>query len=267
MPFFEKGITNLQISMHLAGNDIMPTMNYHDAYEIYILEAGDRSFMVEDKLISMKPCDVLLLKKNEIHCTISGTFVRSRIEFTDEYLLKYFSAHGLELVTECFAKSIIRIRESDFTLLLSLLEKLSENTDDVLTLTHIFIILKNNMSRSTYGLQNINSKIADIVDYITENYRSIDNLDMIANKFYINKHYLCNLFKECTGTTIIKYINILKIQASFEFIASQSLTIAEIAEKSGFNSIQYFSQTFKSVTGVSPLKYRQKIMADIQKKQ
>ncbi len=77
----------------------------------------------------------------------------------------------------------------------------------------------------------------------------------VADKFYISKQYLCNLFKEYTNISIIKYINILKIHSSIELLSENSLTMAEVAEKSGFNSLSNFSKTFKNVTGVSPLKY------------
>ncbi len=258
---FRDYFEGLQISIHSAGNYKMPNMHYHDAYEIYILEDGDRSYVVEDRLLHLRPRDVLLIKPDKIHCTAGGTFVRTLVTFTDKYLYRFYNENGINSITKCFEKDIIRVRESDFEMLLFLVKKLYDDENDILAFSHLLSILENNMSRSTYDLKNTGSKISDIVDYITENYKTIDNLDMMADKFYISKQYLCNLFKECTGTSIIKYINILKIHSSIEMLAAGKLSMAEIAEKSGFKSLSNFSKTFKSVTGMSPLKYSKTALA------
>ncbi len=249
-------IRNFKISLHSDGNFKMPGMHYHNAYEIYILENGERFYMLEEKLICLKPRDVLLIRRNEIHCTIGGTYRKSAIEFTESYLQKFFTPFGINLATKCFEKTIIRVRESDFPKLLSTMEKLAENNEDMLALVQLFNILENNMSRKNYDLQDTSAMAANIVDYITDNYKTIESLNEIANNFYISKQHLCNLFKQYTGTTVIKYINVLKVHASFEHLFKKGLSISEVAEKSGFCNAQYYSQTFKSVTGVSPLNYR-----------
>ncbi len=252
---FRETINGLNIVTHYKGSRIMPDMHYHNAYEIFIVEEGDRSCVVEDKLVYLRPRDVILIKPDVIHCAVGGKYICTAIEISEEYLRKFFSELGIEQITKCFDKSIIRVRSGDFETLLALCEKLAAARNDISTLVQMLSLLEGNMSRETYDLQNTGSMASDIVDYITENFKTIDNLDMVAEKFYISKQYLCNLFKEHTGTSIIKYINILKIHASFELISSKNLTMAEVAEKSGFSSLSYFSKTFKSVTGVSPLKY------------
>ncbi len=252
---YKEHIEGLEILLHRAGNYTMPGMHYHDSFEIVILEDGDRSYMLEDQLIYLKPRDVLLIKRNELHCSVGGTYKSSNLTFEKKHLLKFLSEHGVDVLTKCFEKTVIRVREKDFGLLISLMERLYANKDDFFSLVGVLNILESNMTRKTYDLQNINHKVADIVDYITENYMSIDNLDAIADKFYISKQYLCNLFKEYTGTSVTKYINMLKIHASFELITQKELTLTEIAEKCGYSSLSYFSKQFKSITGVSPLNY------------
>lgn len=251
---FREYIEGINVLVHQPDNKIMPDMHYHNAYEIYIAEA-DRTYIVENKLIYLKPRDVILLKPDVIHCVVSDTQMYSLVELSEEYLHKFFSDYAIQLITDCFEKTIIRVRESDFGALLSLAEKLRDNNDDVFSLIQLLLLLKNNMSRSTYNSSDTGSLAANIVDYITENYKSIDNLDDTANKFHISKQYLCNLFKEQTGTSIKKYINILKVHASLELLLKKNLSMGEIAEKSGFSSLANFSKTFKSVIGMSPLKY------------
>ncbi len=258
----KENIEGLQISLHKVGTYKMPSMHYHDAFEIYILENGDRSYLLEEGLIYLRPRDVLLIKRNQLHCTIGGTYVSSTLTFGQKYLFNFFTKKGIKEITKCFDKTIIRVRESEFDILISLLEKLKENKNDVLTFTRLLGILENNMSRKTFDLKSTSQLAAEIIDYVTENYKTIDNLATLAKYFHISIQHLCKMFKKHTNTTVIKYINILKINASCEYLSHKELTIAEVAKKSGFSNLQYFSNTFKSVTGVSPLNYRKNIISN-----
>ncbi len=251
---FREYIDGINVLVHHKDNFIMPEMHFHSAYEIYIAEA-DRTFMVEDKLIYLKPRDVLLLKPDVIHCTVSETSNFSLIETPESYLEKFFTEDAILVFTECFEKSVVRVRLSDFEILLSLVEKLNENNNDIFSLVEVLRILKDNMSRKNYVSNDKFSLASNIVDYITENYKSIENLDDIAKKFHISKQYLCNLFKEQTGTSIKKYINILKIHASLELLSNKKLSMEDIAKQSGYSSLANFSKTFKAIIGTSPLKY------------
>ncbi len=250
------GPRQFKIFLHVDGNHKMPAMHYHDAYEIYILEDGERFYMIEDKLVCLRARDILLIKPNVIHCTIGGTYRKSTIEFTNDYLRKFFTDYGMELATKCFEKSVIRVREKDFPQVLSMMERLLANNDDMSAFISLFMLLENNISRKTHDFHDTANLATNIVDYITAYYDDIDNLEEIANHFYISKQRLCHLFKQHTGTTIVKYINVLKVHASFEYLFNTDLSISEIAEKSGFCNVQYFSQVFKSIAGVSPLVYR-----------
>lgn len=250
-----ENIIKPNVILHQKNDIAMSDLHYHTAYEIYIAES-DRTFLVTEQLIHLKERDVLLLKPDVIHCAVSGALLYSLIELPDSYFNKFFTDYGTELITACFEKNVIRVRESDFKLLLSCAEKICENNDDMLALTQLLLILKNNMERKRYDEANSNSLASNIVDFITENYKTIDDLDVIVNTFYISKGYLCSLFKEHTGTSIKKYINLLKIQSSLELICQMNLSMEEVAQKSGFSTLTNFSKTFKIIMGIPPLKYR-----------
>ena len=248
-------IVNPIVWCHKKSSRIMSEMHYHSAYEIHISES-ERMYLVYDQLIHLKERDVLLIKPDALHRTFSKTPLFSQLELPITFLEKYFTKEGIEAITQCFEKPVIRVRESDFKQLLTCVEKFNENTEDILALSQIFYILKNNMSRSTHSEDNRNSLASKIVDYVSENYKSINSPDVIMDTFFISKSYLCTLFKEHTGTSIINYTNSLKISHSISLLSQPNISIEEVAKQSGFSSLANFSQTFKSVVGTSPLKYR-----------
>ena len=55
--------------------------------------------------------------------------------------------------------------------------------------------------------------------------------------------------------TVLNYINSLKIREAKALLRESKLSVTEISEKLGFNSIHYFSRLFKKTTGHSPKEY------------
>ncbi len=99
------------------------------------------------------------------------------------------------------------------------------------------------------------SRIEAIHQYITENYTEKILLDNICFIFGTNKTTLCKDFKNEYNMTVLNYINALKIREAKALLRENMLSVTEISEKLGFNSIHYFSRLFKKITGHSPKEY------------
>lgn len=97
-----------------------------------------------------------------------------------------------------------------------------------------------------------------VFNYITQNLSkniSIDDLAAIAN---LSRYYFIRAFKEETGYTPHEYIIRARINTANFFLSSSSLSLSEITYRCGFSSESAFSNTFKSMTGFTPLQYRKK---------
>lgn len=99
------------------------------------------------------------------------------------------------------------------------------------------------------------SRIADIKQYIHEHYTEKILLDQICFLFGTNKTTLCHVFKNEYETTILHYINDLRIREAKRLLRENELSVTEISEQLGFNSIHYFCRVFKKSTGHSPKEY------------
>ena len=53
-----------------------------------------------------------------------------------------------------------------------------------------------------------------------------------------------------------KYINSKKLESAKELLKLSYLTVADVAEMSGFSDVYYFSRFFKQKTGISPVLYK-----------
>jgi len=75
---------------------------------------------------------------------------------------------------------------------------------------------------------------------------------------FISPSYFLSLFKKETGQTFTDYLTSVRITAAKGLLMTTALTITEIAYEVGFNNSNYFSSTFKKMTGVSAKEYRKK---------
>ncbi|MBO5060372.1 MAG: helix-turn-helix transcriptional regulator [Clostridia bacterium] len=106
-------------------------------------------------------------------------------------------------------------------------------------------------------------KISDIHQYICEHYTEKISLDNLCFLFGTNKTTLCHDFKTAYGITILNYINNLRIKEAKALLRKNELSVTEISEKLGFNSIHYFCKLFKKATNQSPKNYYRTIRSKL----
>lgn len=100
-----------------------------------------------------------------------------------------------------------------------------------------------------------NELVCEIIEYINKNINKEITIDELSSIFYFNKTYIMKRFKKEMGITIHSYINHIRIYNSLLEFNNNSY-ILNIALRNGFNSLEYFSETFKNIMGVSPSIYK-----------
>ena len=100
-----------------------------------------------------------------------------------------------------------------------------------------------------------NELVCNILEYIDFNINKEITIDELSSIFFFDKTYIMKRFKKEIGLTIHSYINHIRIFNSLLDFNTDSY-ILNIAMRNGFNSLEYFSETFKSIMGVSPRTYK-----------
>lgn len=81
----------------------------------------------------------------------------------------------------------------------------------------------------------------------------------LAERLGYSPTHLKKLYREGTGTTIIRRFIALKTERAKELIAEGGHTFAEIAGLLGYDTPQYFSKQFREVTGMTPSAYARSV--------
>jgi len=93
---------------------------------------------------------------------------------------------------------------------------------------------------------------SQITNYLLEHIDEMTNLDKMASDLSVSKSHLVRKAKELTGYTIQSLHEKLKIEQAKNLLQVESLKLAEIAGRLGFQNQNYFSSVFKKNTGMSP---------------
>lgn len=102
--------------------------------------------------------------------------------------------------------------------------------------------------------------VKQVIAYLTKNHTESVTLDSLAEMCGINKCHLAREFKRYTGQTVLTYTTILRCKHAEQCISS-GMTVTEAAFESGFESISYFSRTYKRLNGQSPSKIKKQPLA------
>ncbi len=101
--------------------------------------------------------------------------------------------------------------------------------------------------------------VEEIKDYIRAHYCESDmGLTRVGSEFRVSESYLSTLFKEQSGGNFGDFLESLRIEKACELLQDKTITVNEVAEEVGYNSVQSFRRAFKRVKGVSPKEQREK---------
>ncbi len=101
-----------------------------------------------------------------------------------------------------------------------------------------------------------NAKLRDAVLYIESRFDESITLPDIAKAAGMNHTTLTALMKEELGLTAIEYLMKYRITVAKKQLEFTSVPIKDIANMTGFKTVQHFSRVFKSQTGAAPAEFR-----------
>lgn len=259
----------------------MPSFHMHKKYEIYYLMEGSRKYFIDDSIHLVNPGNLVLVDTDSVHKTsnlgdaphtrVVINFSKSFIEdFSEEIkaldLLSIFKTrHSVLPLSFKYKLTIESILSRLVSVNTTYVQELNSKSDSHYTLlklllSELLITIKDYIDelekKQCESQPASNSKVTQILKYISLNYNKDLTLTSIAEQFYISPFYLSKIFKKSTNLSIVEYINSLRIRQAKELLEDSSYKIGYIAEHVGFSSSSHFSRTFKLVTGLSPQQYR-----------
>jgi AraC-like DNA-binding protein len=109
-------------------------------------------------------------------------------------------------------------------------------------------------------LPKVNSKDKDfllkLISYIEENQSKDLSIDNLADYCNISRTVFYNKIKGFTGTSPIDFLRKIKLNTAIQLLEN-GYNVSEVAFKTGFTDVKYFSRLFKIQFGYPPSKHKQ----------
>lgn len=105
-------------------------------------------------------------------------------------------------------------------------------------------------------VEQIKTSVIQLIYFGNNTNSLIRNSDYLSEKIGYPYVHLSKVFSEKTGTTLEKYIILIKIEKIKELISYDEMTLSEISYAMGYSSVQYLSNQFKQITGLTVSEYK-----------
>jgi AraC-like DNA-binding protein/mannose-6-phosphate isomerase-like protein (cupin superfamily) len=248
--------------------------HYHDFNKIIIFVSGDVTYIIEGKSYKLKPWDILLVGKNDLHLPIisSATPYERIILWLNPLFLEGHNKNNCDLLS-CFELAserklnLIRLDNKHINSLKQNLIDLEEEIQDkafgsAILRNALFLQFIVKINRLFLGMgidKNIDDirydpRIENILSFINSNLDKDLSIDLLSKELYLNKYYLMHLFKEETGYTLYRYILKKRVIKASDLIKS-GMQAGEVCSECGFGDYSSFVRAFKNEFRLSPKQY------------
>jgi len=151
---------------------------------------------------------------------------------------------------------------SYWNLLLYLVEKYT-NREMAILASKYFVIetMRNNQSPFVIftGQKSHKDETVKLAqEYIEQNFAQRLTIDQLSTMVATGKRTLERRFKEATGNTITEYMQRVKVEAAKKSFEVSRNNISEVMYEVGYTDPKAFRTTFRKITGVSPVAYKNK---------
>lgn len=253
----------LYISSAAYGKDWISMFHTHSFTELFYVIDGEGYFCTESEEVHIQKDSFVIINPNVRHTEKSSsekalTYIvlgidNLKFEFnsssSSNFQVYNFGEHRNELLT------ILQTMLSEVKLKKDSYEQICQ---------HYFMVFLLKMLRITdeqfsfASSKDVPTECETTKEYIDSHYQETITLDTLASISHLNKFYLTHIFSKAYGISPINYLLERRILHSKELLKNSDFSITQIAHVTGFSSSNYFSQSFKKYTGMTPKGYRQK---------
>jgi transcriptional regulator GlxA family with amidase domain len=95
-------------------------------------------------------------------------------------------------------------------------------------------------------------------EFIEKNFQDKITVDQLASMFALGRRNLERRFKKATANTVVEYMQRVKIEVAKKDLETGSKNVNEVMYDVGYSDNKAFRTTFRKITGLSPVEYRNK---------
>ena len=255
-------------------------VHWHDELEIIYVKGGSLTVSISGESYIGKPGDAFVVSPGNLH--LMGSDTGTVDYYTFLFPLKNLSFRADDLFEEKLLEPLNsghlminpRINDTAKELCEQLIEvhesKNQESESQLTAQIKTKIILLQfilEMWKKGFIIENDtngrNTVEKEMVSYIQQNYTGKISLKEFGEQFHLSEKYISRYFKEHFHITLSQYVTYLRLEHAKQLLQDTDIPVTEVAMQSGYQNVSYFIRSFKKTYEISPLKYRNNMLAEI----
>src|SRR5690349_17553085 len=100
------------------------------------------------------------------------------------------------------------------------------------------------------------NRIAEAIEYLTQNFKEQPNLDEVARKVYLSPFHFQRLFTDWAGVSPKKFLQFLTIEHAKNILKEKEATVFDAAFETGLSGTGRLHDLFIKIEGMTPGEYK-----------
>lgn len=218
---------------------------------IYVL-SGSAGYTFGNKSFTVKKGDVFYLAKSStydiriIEFEYSFIFVNFSFDFSDERESEVYNGTAISALEGMFFKMLKSWSFGNFS-------------DKIECKAYLYTIYATVVRETAFGYApaKIKKQLEKTIDYFSRNFGNPElTVTDLAKMCEVSEGHFRRIFLKAYHMPPVKYMNLYRLNAARQMLASTDLTISETAARCGFNSVYYFDRMFMREWGIQPGRYK-----------
>lgn len=249
---------NYNYNAYTYSNMIFPT-HFHGNYELIYTIKGIAEIIVNGCSYILENGECIVVSPYSTHSlNISKNTTAWVGVFSKDYILDFANKYPFAV----FSKFKLDKQIEDF-----LLNNLfcGQKPDILLITGCLYLVFEQCLKYGKIFTQSDNIDfIKDVISHITENLANNVTMKETADKLNYEYHYFSALFNKYFSINFKRFINILRFEQACEILRKKEISVTDVCNECGFESIRNFNRIFKEFSGMTPGEYRKSCNRQVQ---
>ena len=241
-----------------------PIYHTHDYWEFVICKSGSYEHNINNKIDSLDVGEAILLAPGDFHSLKYKTKKASHLNIviSSEYFEKKCNEIGPEFLDFFKQNHFSKVKFS-----FERLSKIESHFKNILISTsdeeiscYVSFVIFNLLEPMFTSFKSKSQEMPDwFIKLLIEcssnehlNWKPRDACEFVNySQAHVNR-----VFRKNLNTTLVDYLIKIKMDAAVVLLTNSDLSLSDIVSTLGYNSVSYFSHTFKKYYKVSPYRYK-----------
>jgi len=248
----------------------LSTAHRRTFFMLLFVQQGSATITIDNRLLQLHSAEVVCVHPNSV-CSvlIEDDFCGQLICFTEHFFSLRYNDNVLNLFSflQEHTSTAVQLAEEQFAQWKSILVMMEKECSGeqkgrqkmLRSLLNILLVSLDRNYVQAEAADKLNSREQKVIQFekrIESDFRQHKNPSWYAAELNITANYLnrlCQDYRHCTSGALIRKRILIEAQ---RLLHHTSLSVAEIAYQTGFETPSYFITFFKKHTGVTPEQFR-----------